>query len=82
MINNATIVHSGDRIAQMIIEKVTETQIEVRDVLPSTERGDLGFGSTGVQAKITVDTSQRVGKIVEDIRTNGSEQGVKIKKVE
>ena len=41
----------GDRIAQMIIEKYSPTElVEVED-LDSTERGAGGFGSTGVQAK-------------------------------
>ena len=43
----------GDRIAQMIIEKYSPTElVEVED-LDGTERGAGGFGSTGVQAKIS-----------------------------
>lgn len=38
----------GDRIAQIIIEKITETEVfEVED-LKDTNRGAGGFGSTGV----------------------------------
>jgi dUTP pyrophosphatase len=41
-------IRKGDRIAQLILEKVSmENPVEVRD-LPNTERGDSGFGSTGV----------------------------------
>lgn len=41
-------VKAGDRIAQMILEKiVTPEVIEVED-LDSTLRGEGGFGSTGV----------------------------------
>ena len=43
------VVSPGDRIAQMIIEKVVPTQIvEVAD-LEETTRGAGGFGSTGVK---------------------------------
>ncbi len=41
-------IKQGDRIAQFIVEKYTETEIiEVED-LDDTERGTGGFGSTGV----------------------------------
>jgi len=43
------LVNAGDRVAQVIIEKITETEvIEVED-LNATERGNGGFGSTGVK---------------------------------
>ena len=57
----------------MIVEKITETEIVVTDTLPLTERGDLGFGSTGVKEQIVADKSQSVGKIVDAIRSNGIE---------
>lgn len=37
----------GDRICQAIIHKVEETTFREVDVLPNTERGVSGFGSTG-----------------------------------
>lgn len=37
----------GDRIAQLILEKITLPEIEVVAFLDSTERGAGGFGSTG-----------------------------------
>ena len=44
-------IKEGDRIAQMIIEKYTPTElVEVQD-LAETDRGAGGFGSTGVEAK-------------------------------
>jgi dUTP pyrophosphatase len=49
-------VSPGDRIAQFIIEKYTRTEIEeVTDGedLNSTERGEGGFGSTGVQGALS-----------------------------
>ena len=44
-------INPGDRIAQMIIEKYTPTELVEVEELDSTERGAGGFGSTGVEAK-------------------------------
>ena len=44
-------VKYGDRVAQLIIEKITETKIEETEDLDSTSRGIGGFGSTGVSLK-------------------------------
>jgi hypothetical protein len=41
-------IKAGDRIAQLIIEQITETQVVEVDNLDETERGVGGFGSTGV----------------------------------
>ncbi|KAL0325734.1 UNVERIFIED_CONTAM: Deoxyuridine 5'-triphosphate nucleotidohydrolase [Sesamum radiatum] len=41
-------VKSGDRIAQLIIEKVVTPEVTEVDDLDSTHRGSAGFGSTGV----------------------------------
>ncbi len=40
-------VNRGDRIAQFVIQEVTQAEIEIVDELPDTERGAGGFGSTG-----------------------------------
>ncbi len=40
-------VHSGDRIAQLLVLPVAQPAIRVVDALPETERGVGGFGSTG-----------------------------------
>ena len=40
-------VQCGDRIAQLMIVPVLHPEIRVVDELPSTERGEGGFGSTG-----------------------------------
>jgi dUTP pyrophosphatase len=43
-------INEGDRIAQLILEKIIETTpVEVQD-LEDTKRGDQGFGSTGITA--------------------------------
>jgi dUTP pyrophosphatase len=41
-------VNHGDRIAQMVISPVLQAGIRETDSLPGTERGERGFGSTGV----------------------------------
>jgi dUTP pyrophosphatase len=41
------LVKRGERIAQLVIQRVEHAQFRVVDELPSSERGDGGFGSTG-----------------------------------
>jgi dUTP pyrophosphatase len=43
-----TIEH-GDRIAQMIVAKVEKLPLQQVEILGSTERGEGGFGHTGVK---------------------------------
>ena len=40
----------GDRIAQLVIQKVESANLIEVESLPGTERGDGGFGSTGVRS--------------------------------
>jgi len=42
------VVNPGDRIAQMIINKVERAEFELVEFLDETERGEGGFGHTGV----------------------------------
>lgn len=44
-------VHKGDRVAQMRIEIVPDTTIVEVDELDSTDRGEGGFGSSGVRGE-------------------------------
>jgi len=44
---NFTVRH-GDRIAQMIISPVVQLPVEETDELSETDRGEGGFGSTGI----------------------------------
>jgi dUTP pyrophosphatase len=48
--NTSQIIKAGDRIAQMMLEKVERVIWEPVDELSETERGRGGFGSTGQQA--------------------------------
>ena len=41
-------IEKGDRIAQLIIEVIKTPTINVVDNLDETERGEGGFGSTGI----------------------------------
>jgi dUTP pyrophosphatase len=41
-------IKRGDRVAQLICEKIEQPDIQEVDNLDSTERGANGFGSTGV----------------------------------
>ena len=43
------VVEHGDRIAQMVIAPVTQLPLLEVDELDETDRGEGGFGSTGVQ---------------------------------
>ena len=48
--SNTFEVSKGDRIAQLILEKISMAGIEQVEDLDATERGAGGFGSTGVSA--------------------------------
>jgi dUTP pyrophosphatase len=40
-------VKSGDKIAQMVINKVARADFDVCEAISDTARGDRGFGHTG-----------------------------------
>ena len=42
------VVNPGDRIAQLVIQKVEQVAWQAVDELDATERGEGGFGSSGV----------------------------------
>lgn len=41
-------IHVGDRIAQMAFKEVSKVEFDIRNELDETDRGDGGFGSTGM----------------------------------
>ena len=45
--NKSFVINPGDRIAQLILEKIECPEVEEVSDLTSTDRGDGGFGSTG-----------------------------------
>lgn len=44
-------IHVGDRIAQLIVMPVTQARFTSVDTLPESERGESGFGSTGISKR-------------------------------
>ena len=46
--NDNFVIEKGNRIAQLILEKISTPEVELVDELDDTERGDGGFGSTGI----------------------------------
>ena len=46
--NNDYVINKNDRIAQLILEQIKTPPVQLVEELDDTERGDGGFGSTGV----------------------------------
>lgn len=44
-------IHVGDRIAQLIVMPFTQALFTSVETLPESERGDSGFGSTGISKR-------------------------------
>ena len=47
--SQAFVVERGMRIAQMVVARFVQIQLNEVDTLPGSERGEGGFGSTGVK---------------------------------
>ncbi len=47
--DEAFTINHGDRIAQMVVAPVIQAEVNEVETLSETERGDGGFGSTGVK---------------------------------
>jgi len=47
--NETTIINTGERIAQLIVSKYEKVSFKEVDELNETERGEGGFGHTGVK---------------------------------
>ncbi len=45
--SNDFIIHRGDRIAQLVLAKVTQAKFELTEELTETKRGKGGFGHSG-----------------------------------
>lgn len=46
---NPVTIEAGDRIAQLVIQRIPEVQIVEVDELDDTDRGEGGFGSSGIR---------------------------------
>eukprot|EP00980_Cylindrotheca_fusiformis_P001107 scaffold305_cov110-Cylindrotheca_fusiformis.AAC.25 len=73
-------VKPGDRIAQLVLEQIVLSPVEVVDQLDATVRGAGGFGSTGVEASQQQSKKQKVdqdGTTADPttISPTGSEEG-------
>ena len=49
--SNSFEIRQGDRIAQLIVMPYVQAQFVKVDKLPESERGESGFGSTGLNAR-------------------------------
>lgn len=47
--NEDFVVQPGERIAQMVINKFEQAEFEVVEELDETERGEGGYGHTGIK---------------------------------
>ena len=47
--NSDFVVEQGDKIAQLIIHEHRDFQVEEVNELPEGQRGNLGFGSSGMK---------------------------------
>lgn len=47
--DNPFMINDGDRIAQMVISRHESAQFEICQSLDETQRGEGGFGSTGIK---------------------------------
>jgi dUTP pyrophosphatase len=45
--DHEVIIPDGDRLAQLILCPIVDAQFERVEILPTTERGERGFGSSG-----------------------------------
>ena len=64
-------VQKDDRIAQIIIERINESEWEEKLQLPPTERADKGFGSSNEPTKpieINLITARAFGRMYKQLR--------------
>lgn len=48
---HTAVLHAGDRIAQLVIQRYVEARFVPATTLPSSDRAERGFGSTGMASK-------------------------------
>lgn len=47
--NEVHTIHNGDRIAQMVVSSIAQATLEAVEILESSERGEGGFGHSGMK---------------------------------
>jgi dUTP pyrophosphatase len=73
-------IHQGDRIAQLIIEKIINPKIKEVDQLKNTLRGEKGFGSTG---KTQITPNQTLEKTINLLhQTTQTDSTIHINRIE
>eukprot|EP00435_Cladocopium_sp_Y103_P042410 s480_g11.t1 len=65
-------IRRGDRIAQLIVEKMMEVEVQQVENLTTTSRGKMGFGSTGVESEDPSSRSLRSLRIGTPVYSGGS----------
>lgn len=50
------VLRRGDRIAQLVVQKVERARFVVAERLPGSDRGDRGFGSSGLGSEMEATT--------------------------
>ncbi|WEV66833.1 dUTP diphosphatase [Bifidobacterium sp. ESL0769] len=48
---HTAVLHAGDRIAQLVIQRYVEARFVPAATLPGSDRAERGFGSTGMASK-------------------------------
>jgi|UniRef100_A0A7S4GIN2 dUTP pyrophosphatase len=51
-------VKRGDRVAQLILERIITPEVSEVQELPDTERGSGGFGSTGIRGAEAINSAE------------------------
>jgi dUTP diphosphatase len=67
--DNAVELRRGDRIAQLVIQRVEQARFEVVEQLPEAVRGTAGYGSTGGSASLLAGESLAGESLAGDSRT-------------
>ena len=75
------VIHMGDRIAQLIFEKIKTPTIKELDSLEGTDRGVEGYGSTGINAAKSNEELSKEGMSIIDSGTKQMKSGDKINAV-
>ena len=54
------VINMGDKVAQLVFEKIKTSAIREMNDLDDTERGERGFGSTGIKSEHVQDIKPRL----------------------
>ena len=80
--NEEFIVNMGDKIAQLIFERIKTPVIKETNELEGTGRGDKGYGNTGVSATSTQDCKTQSSNAVQKSVCQREDQEISMNKSE